>query len=645
MEKAVSNRLYRTVLAGIFMTLAFQLSAQSKSIPALERKVSLTFEATPIESALKKLGTAAGCTFSYKSDVVSAVAPVSGKYADQPVRVVLDSLFGAQFSYRSKENYIILKKNTVSASEAHIEGYVIDGATGNKVPQASIYDLTTMASTISDDFGYYSIRTEERPEINLTINKEHYKDTIIYVSSASGTKVNIEIYPVVLPETLTVLPDSLYRSPRFRFPKIVLSEESKANLRNLKGKLSNKVQFSVLPFVGTNGRLSGSSKVDYSFNLLGGFNYGVRVLEIGAFANINWDSVRQCQLAGFMNLTGGPQQGFQAAGFVNLNHSHVKGVQAAGFTNVIEMDLSGAQMAGFTNFVLGEGKGVQVAGFSNVATHGFQGGQFAGFINVAHWKSSGIQVAGFLNTAPENSQTIQGAGFANVIGQGSSGIQIAGFLNAAGKDYAGLQAAGFLNAAGDNYKGIQVAGFLNTAKKMKGMQIGTFNFCDSIDGLQLGFFSYSRYGLHQLEIAGDELFPVNLSFRTGTHRFYNLFTVGMQFSSAVPMWTYGYGIGTSFKLSEKQRLFVDLRSNHLQKGNVYEDVQMLNKLTLTYQYNLTPKIAIAAGPTLNFLVISDVDDVESQPYMDVAPYSFYDRTFNDTNLKMWVGGQVAIRFF
>jgi hypothetical protein len=74
------------------------------------------------------------------------------------------------------------------------------------------------------------------------------------------------------------------------------------------------VQVSLLPFIGTHGRLSGNVINDYSINFLGGYSRGTRQLELGFFFNLDRGDVRWLQIAGFGNMVGGNFYGIQDSG-------------------------------------------------------------------------------------------------------------------------------------------------------------------------------------------------------------------------------------------------------------------------------------------------------------------------------------------
>lgn len=628
MEKAAYNTFRAFQI--LFMTLCFHISLAQENVPPLERTISIELVNHTIPEALKKMEQTGGYSFAYRTDLVDNTFQLNRKYEALTTREILDDLFHGRLTYRSKGNYIVLKKKVKpKEQEFQLEGYIYDVKTGKKIPFASIYDTVSLVSTVSDQYGHYSITEKRRDGMHLVVRKVGYRDTIIQLEKLDGHSSNIGLQSDDVIKETEMYQDTTSLFERVR--QFKLTDEQRANLDNFRDRLKRKSQVSLVPGVGTNGRLSSVTSVDYSINVLGGFNGGVRRGEVGGLFNIVWDSVKYFQAAGVFNKVGGPVEGIQIAGVTNLNNSTFRGAQFSGTFNLVLDDFTGSQFCGFTNIVHGRVTGAQVAGFWNHKEDSSQAVQIAGFGNHAHTENSGAQVAGFMNAA----------------GRGFYGVQVAGFSNHIGRNATGGQIAGFINTSSNNYEGFQLAGFINVARKMKGVQIAPFNFNDSIDGVSLGFFSFSRKGLHQLEVSANEVLPLNLTFKTGTHKFYNSFTSGVKFASNQPIfWSLGYGIGSSVRLAPKSRLFFDLQSSQILREGTASNFRSLNKLTISYEYQPVKNIALAIGPSFNLFMVNQSSTEMGQSYTALAPYNFYNHTSaNDMNTQMWVGGHVALRFF
>ena len=577
--KFTEMNVFRLIILGCYLqvTLAF---GQSTPLPPLERKVSLQLQSTTLKVALDEMEKIGGYTFAYRTDAIDENQRLSRTYQNQTTREVLDDIFQGKIAYKVKGNYILLRETTVpKTGEIHLQGYVIDAQTQAKIPYVTLYDTLSLSSSVSDQYGYYDLQVSSSKKVYINVKKQGYKDTIIVWPTEGYAVLNIALKPDA------TLKDSAKQSPFLdkvkSFKWFKLSDENKANISNFSDKLQGKSQFSVLPGIGTGGKLSSSSSYDYSFNLLGGLTGGVNKMEVAALFNLNVDSVRYFQSAGLFNAVGGNQRGIQMAGITNLNAANFKGGQFGGVVNYTKGSFTGGQFAGFSNIALGEVKGVQGAGFMNYANNNVKGAQLAGFVNIAK---------------------------------------------------------------GD-VRGLQAAGFLNIATHVKGAQIGFINISDSISGPTIGFFSYSKKGYHNLEFSANEITEANIALRSGSHSFYNTFRVGASFNKSEPLYTFGYGIGSSVKLNRKLRLFFDLEGSTLQ-SEYYFNPNVLGKLNVSLHWQMFDKIALAAGPSLNVHTIGDYNTNHGQFINDLMPWEGYTHTFNPyEKVNAWVGAKVALRFF
>ncbi|WP_317896760.1 hypothetical protein [Aurantibacillus circumpalustris] len=325
---------------------------------------------------------------------------------------------------------------------------------------------------------------------------------------------------------------------------------------------------------------------------------------------------------------------FKTTNRVSLNvlvgvAKELRGFEAGGIANVILKDMEGAQFAGVANVVLGNVHGGQFASYFNYCGKDFRGVAIAGVGNVNLGGMHGTQVAMSFNFNRK----------------GGSGSQIAGYTNVTLGNFKGVQISSAANIVVGDIKGAQICAGVNVAKKVKGVQIGFVNIADSVDGATIGFLNIVRKGKHQIEISGDELFYANLSFRTGSNAFYNVFTTGFRPGSKDNIWHFGYGAGTSFKIKNKLSGDLALTIQHLSFGGFYWGTSEIMRLYIGVEYKLAKKVAIAIGPTLN-MYVSDVLLKDSKTNTEnVLPYHSYNYTNSqDFNLKGWVGGRIALRF-
>lgn len=598
-------RLFYTLLLVSFSCV--QSFSQSKTIPILERKITISIKEEKLSVALNKIAQQGNFSFSYNSSIISDSETVTLNIVGKSVRDALNAIFKGTKLYKEKNGYLILTQAPpppkVETTVIVLSGYVEDEKTGEKIPDASVYNKTTLSSAVTDQFGFYKIKFDKKDSTALiSVSKKDYKDTLVAITTPGSQYLNIAISPVgkdsVLVEAKsTSKPDSsiVQQEDIANFPY-----GSEANVQNISDTLYRDIQISFLPFLGSNGRLSGNVINDYSINILGGYSLGTKQIELGFFFNLDRGDVSFLQVAGFGNMVGGNVYGAQGAGFFNLNRGKVKA----------------AQFAGFTNVNLGEARGVQVSGFSNVNVKSADG--------------------------------VLATGFVNYTGDPSYGVQLAGFGNVQVGDYRGSQFAGFTNIATEKISGSQISAFYNHGRNVRGTQIGLFNYADSLGGVPIGLISFVNSGYHKIEVSADEIFYTNLAFRTGVRQFYNILSAGMmseQTTDGQNVWTFGYGIGTAPKLTKWLYLNFDLTSQQVNKGSFTEELSLLNKFYTGFDFQVAKKFSIAIGATLNGYVTKTTFTDYPDLFTNYKPKIIHEETFsNNVNLKMWWGAKVGLRF-
>jgi hypothetical protein len=603
-EMLAGNRFSSALLLFIFFLHSASLA--QKKIPVLERVVTLKVSNEPLEAVLEMISRQAHFSFSYNPEAIPVKKPVSITVVNRTVRELLDQLSGTELHYKMKGEYIILTRATGVQKSSQpswylISGYVTNGDNGEKIPEVSVYDKENRASSVTNNYGYYELKVDKKVNaVQLIVNKQLFKDTLIYVKQSGSAIVNVTIYPepaALVPQDSTALNEDNMKADQLAFINFILSEEQKTNTINIKDTLYKKVQVSFLPFIGSDLKLSGNTVSDYSFNILAGYTMGTRKLELGGLLNIDRDSVRSVQLGGLMNAVGGPVSGLQIGGLFNTNMRTTKGVQLGGLINLDGDNVEGLQMGGLLNINL----------------KSFQGLSVAGLVNTNLKKGDGVQLAGLVNLCVDTMK----------------GVQIAGLVNVAPKVVLGSQ----------------ISGLVNLGVKVKGFQLGFLNVSDTLSGVPFGFLSFSYRGYHPVEISADEIFPVNLSWRTGVRSFYNIFSAGMKLEDFnFPLWHFGYGIGTSARLGKTWWLNIDLTTQQIVKGDSFEEMNLLSKLHLTVDKSFNKKLAVAFGPVLNFYTSDTTVPYYNSVYDKLPPYTIRNETYsNNLNIKTWIGGKIALR--
>ncbi|QDK79760.1 hypothetical protein EXU85_14530 [Spirosoma sp. KCTC 42546] len=607
----------------LYLFVSVRLFAQS--VPPLDRVISVDIRNEKIESALRQISRAGHFEFSYNPTRIDGNAVVTLRLVNTPVREVLNRVFQNQVSYKARGNHVILVRADLPEATPKnflLDGYILDEKTGERIAQASIFEKTTLASTVSNPFGYYRLRlSTDLPTVRLDVRKQAYIGETVLIRSRSTHSVSIRMTPIparlaveTLPirvtedtirpaETLAsvpvelpaVAPDSTSQQQsvsvldqgRQRITRLFVSSQQAIHDVNLnRDTLYRDWQVSFLPFIGTNHRLSGRISNRISVNILMGYSFGVRAFEVGGLMNLVRTDVQGFQAGGLANIVGGKVTGVQLGGLANYTNREVVGVQAGGLLNTGGKTVTGAQVAGLVNFA---------------------------------------------------NQEVQGG-------------QIGGLLNIAGRSVEGIQLAGLVNYAQADVQGWQIGGILNRARRVtKGLQIGLINIADSVGSVPIGLLSFVRKdGYQRIEVAATEVNVLNVTLRTGTKRLYNILTAGHSFDRlGSPRLSAGYGLGTAFTLSRATLLNLEGTYHHLfYFDRVYQATNGWNnqiRLSTLIEAKLSRHVSLAFGPSVNWYFSTDGT---TQPLLQPEVSLFADRTdaYSNAHHWGWIGFQVGLRF-
>ncbi|MCE6990345.1 STN and carboxypeptidase regulatory-like domain-containing protein [Dyadobacter sp. CY323] len=572
-----------------------------KSQDLLEKRISIKISSQPLDETLKKLGDAGNFSFSYSPDIIDIKSKVSIQADNQSIREILTELFKGKVTFRAKRKYIILQKADIPEPDENFDlnGYIIDNKTGRKLANASIYETATLASTVSNQFGYYKIRLPVVPgALRLEVRKEDYIGKSISVSNRKDTFLHIRLNPdtlqllsnkltpreqsitdslhrkVVVPKIQLVshvempeetLPDTqpaardyarlkqTYQKVQNNLISAFASAKQAIHTRNISDTLHRHYQASILPFFGTNHELSGNVINTYSLNLIAGYSLGVSTLEVGGILNVVRGNVNGFQLAGVSNIVGNNVTGFQYANVLNITLGNFQGFQGSNLINYTGRNFSGFQVAGVGNVVVGNLDGYQLS-------------------------------------------------------------------------------------AGYNYA--------NTVRS--GHQIGFINYADSSATVPFGLFSYVyQNGYRRFEFSTDEFNYFNTAFKTGVSRFYNIFSLGFNGMSAEkPLGTIGYGFGTAQNLGKGWMVNADLTGNVvLFKDQEIDEINAgLFKFSASIEKKLGRKLALFAGPSINLLTGNESGRIRNGETNGIKPFWLGRKRDQSKTGYSWVGFQAGIRF-
>ncbi|MTI32874.1 hypothetical protein [Xanthovirga aplysinae] len=398
---------------------------------------------------------------------------------------------------------------------------------------------------------------------------------------------------------------------------LIAQNEDRAAFQTYESQKTRKpFQFSFFPPIGTNGMASSQTINQFSFNLICGVSGGVDGFELG----------------GVLNLTNGNTDGFQLAGMGNMVKGITKGVQVAGFYNLSRQSRNAVQLAGFTNINGSSKNGIQIAGFANINSLKNKKGEMEDFLSFFAEQTTGNQLAGF----------------ANISAGDTRGLQIAGFSNINSGKMRGVQLSGFVNVNSGDLDGLQIAGFFNHAQTVNGLQLGFINVADRIEsGLAIGFLNFIKEGYRRLEVEHNEYFTANVSFKTGTKNFYNILSLGARAEKKETFWGFGYGIGTLFPVSNKVDLSIDAIAYNINEEKWWktQEINMLNKLKVSFSYQITEGIEIYGGPSINVIVSNRENEEGSLVKGDFILLGSHSWRGVNTLTTLYPGFQAGLRLF
>ncbi len=330
-------------------------SAMAQTI--LEKRISLDVSQKSVYFTLAQIEKEGDFVFSYNSSLVPKDSMVSVKANGSTVAEVLEELFRGRYSYIENRKFLIINPSlrplniiTTDASTDQqsysISGLVVDGISGERLMNVSVYEKQQLVAALTDEHGYFKLKFKAGMPQTLTVtaSKLLYKDVSVnFLQSVSITAKNkTAAYKQAAENSRGVQGDPL--------GEFFISARQRIQSLNIPDFFASKpFQVSLTPGLSTHGLLTSQVINKFSLNLAGGYTAGVNGVEAGGLFNINRVNSKYVQLAGVFNLVGGNVTGLQLAGVNNRVLDSVKGVQLAGFVNKAEGQVSGVQIAALNN--------------------------------------------------------------------------------------------------------------------------------------------------------------------------------------------------------------------------------------------------------------------------------------------------------
>ena len=596
--------------------LAISVTATDAQTKYLDRKITLDLPSCSLEVALLEISKAANFRLSYDAGMIPGHAPVRVSARATQVSTLLEEILGKDVKTKEIGNHVILVRDRTGAREKKpfreitLTGVILDATNRTPIGDATVYEVENKKSAVTGKNGNYKLVIPSGKKVrSLAYCKTGYADTVIFLRQSASLRVDMLLHPLEGNIShMNTLPGSIVvnATDSMRFVKWLVPRETMVNSQNLEVRTSATFQVSIIPYIGTNWKVTGSVTNRFSLNLLAGYTGGLRGIEVGGLLNVTRNMIKGFQIGGLGNIVGGGGKGWQIGGLFNFDLGKFEGVQVGGLFNYAPDTIAGLQVGGLTNVIKGKIKGIQVSGLANVVTQNCDGWQLAGIANLTLKDTRRVQISGLFNF---------------------------------GNNLEGLQLAGLVNIARRQNSGVQVAGLLNYATTLHGLQVGLVNVANTVEkGLPIGLFSYVQQGYHIFELSANEIFYGNVAFKSGTRTFYNFLQAGMGSDYKLQV---SYGIGTIFRLKKKISVNIDASA-----GFVYHPTDtvyhgLLVKFNPAFEYRVLKHFAVFAGPAYNFFLFSR--GKPSATARGLSIYDFYFKSTDNASIQMWIGGVLGVR--
>jgi hypothetical protein len=550
--------------------------------------------------------------FSYNPNLFNIKNEIYLCKKNKSITEVLALILGKPVELIIKNNYIIIKPGKIVNSDVtktiKING-IVENAT-NGMPLENAIVETMGYKFYTNETGYFSIKLNILTDsLTLFINKENY---IGYQTNIEAENQNLKIRLLLTNEVdYTYMPSSVKDKnstiENYWFSSIILSSNQTELSRGRKVLLEREFQVSLVPSVGMFNLQSGMYRYKRSYNILAGYTGEVFGHELGLGVNIVRYDMTGLQFAGIANIVGGETSGLQFSTGANVCIGNVRGVQFATTANTAWGHFKGVQISTGVNLVKSKLRGYQIAP-----------------INIVLDTLLGCQI-----------------GVVNTVSAPNEGAQIsAGFNYSARNDF--LQYSAFINISKQN--NASQIGLLNVSGNASNFQLGLLNFADTVSGVSIGFLSFVKNGYTNLDVGITTGRFANLSFKTGTYKFYNIIKAQVRPEKETDFGI-GYGFGSDFKIWKYFSLSADITATHIFEDNTFNrNLNLLGNIDLLVNFNIAPRFSIFTGLETNFL-FTDNYNLDGTFYQSTIPPSklWFDKTYQNHRTYIWPQFKIGFR--
>ncbi|SEW54416.1 STN and carboxypeptidase regulatory-like domain-containing protein [Chitinophaga arvensicola] len=593
-------------LLTLFFICCFSLPLSAQQL--LNKTVSIEVKERPLAEVLTTISKQGNFYFSYLTTILPQDSLVSISVKNKTVRQVLDILLSGDYQYKESGNYIILLRKNQGQVYYLISGVVTDRKTGQRLPNASVYERQQLISTLTNSDGYFRLRLKDKyPSAAISVSKDLYADTSLLLTTGYDQEIAVSIAPATYQLKVVDITGHAQVEKTW-FGNMFLSSRQKLTSLNIGGFLADKpYQVSLTPGLGTHGRMSGQVVNKFSMNVLGGYAAGVDGVEIGTAFNIVKNDMQHVQVAGIFNIVGGKTRGVQLAGMHNNVLDSMIGVQVAGISNITEGNMKGVQLTGAIGQVYGNIDGVQVGGI----------------VSVTKGNSKGWQVSGAMNYN----------------GKDIDGVQLSGIINVNHKDAKGVQLAGAGNINHGVMKGVQIGSLFNYAREVRGVQIGLVNIADSVTGYSIGILNIVKHGYKKVSVFSTDVHPFNVAWKAGRSELYSIIFGGYSPGTNNTSWSLGYGIGKVIPFNKVLSLSTEITAQNVFLQSWKENTDIY-RLQPSLNVKLGKRIILFAGPSYAI----NVRD-ETSPASAAGLGAHYPTVKLGDHVSSWLGWQAGISLF
>jgi len=188
--------LQRQALILFFSLLYFSLGAQN----ILDQSLNFRVKNQALEDVLYALTDAAAVNISFSNSILPADKKVSISVKRKTVRYILNEiLINTNLNFiLTTDNRILLveKPKPAPSRRLTINGYLLDGDSGEPLIGAAIQDTITGKGTFSNAYGFYSL-TLPSGEHFLKISYLGYQPYTEKLTLYQGQSINFELTPTI----------------------------------------------------------------------------------------------------------------------------------------------------------------------------------------------------------------------------------------------------------------------------------------------------------------------------------------------------------------------------------------------------------------------------------------------------------------